>query len=105
MEKTTILDCSDCISPLDNYEVDLASMDDTELDYGYHSMGRNIEVKKLYNITVICLQSLPAWQRYLIVFIALCSTVNKEYFNTFLIIARKLYILNNYFNIHTLRKT
>ena len=35
------------------YEVDLDSPDEVELDYGYHSIGKNIEVNKTYNMFTV----------------------------------------------------
>lgn len=35
------------------YEVDLDSPEEVELDYGYHSIGKNIEVNKTCNMFTV----------------------------------------------------
>ena len=35
------------------YEVDLDSPDEVELDYGYHSIGKNIKVNKTCNMFTV----------------------------------------------------
>ena len=37
------------------YEVDLDSGEDVDLDFGYHSIGKNIQVNKNYNMFTVTL--------------------------------------------------
>lgn len=37
------------------YENDLDSPEEVELDYGYHSIGKNIEVNKTYMLLIVAM--------------------------------------------------